>query len=648
MRCDASLARASNVRDDMTRAFVVVLAFAFAFACAFPSLARARTVCFIASTLPWTFGAYQSQMLELSRAYASSDARAYWMPRASSARLKPGKYDNWREVLKAKTNVVAPRAEDERALAHLTYVGVPDDEFPGNDGMNHQNALTMRQLNSAAKAYGIDAYALLMDVGHLYLDGYDFDVPVVLWMPYHHEDLDSQGGVLRMFSAIAALAPSTGRAIEQAGALTRTVPHVISRAALNELADSFEARVLSGGGTLREGKERENAVRAAVFDSKAYDRSFGRDIDVVTADTFVVLMQGGNYEDADRKGWVSSIYAFAKFQRDHPDIKTHLWLHAIDSAMIESDLNVGSQPPVAVVRTGVALRLVLERSGIPSNMYTLDENKHDPAFTTALKRHADVCLHTSKAEGFGMVVLECQALGTPVVTTKYTAMRDYTKLGYAIEPAAYQSIQGAFFALVDVDEAAEALAKIATGTGALESLESTFAWIDSEFSLETVFSKFDSLLVEASKVHAKRHKWSDKDTFANRPLFTVVNDAYPRLASWNTPWTMYHHPSVKVNYEMIQKQMIALTTGSNYYGLAVAPTHGANGVLLPFDAKDSVHNINPKYVVLVPTWALRQVQERNSYIWSAAYSIMNSLRSQKYLLALPEGSARVERQRDEL
>ena len=42
---------------------------------------------------------------------------------------------------------------------------------------------------------------------------------------------------------------------------------------------------------------------------------------------------------------------------------------------------------------------------------------------------ADVLLQPSKVEGFGMPVLEAQLLGTPVVTTAWGAMADYTRCG---------------------------------------------------------------------------------------------------------------------------------------------------------------------------------------------------------------------------
>ena len=42
---------------------------------------------------------------------------------------------------------------------------------------------------------------------------------------------------------------------------------------------------------------------------------------------------------------------------------------------------------------------------------------------------ADVLLHPSRSEGFGMLVLEAQHIGVPVITTRRGAMKDYTMHG---------------------------------------------------------------------------------------------------------------------------------------------------------------------------------------------------------------------------
>ena len=594
---------------------------------------RGARVCFVAASLPWTFGAYQAQAFGLSKAFADHGYETFWMPRVPDVRLPPGEYADYKAASRYLTNARKPSKAERDGFAHLTFLGVPTSvKVPSKPGVNPLG-LTMRQLDAAAENHKLDAFILLMDVTQLYLDGYKFRVPTLLWMPFHHEELDAHGGVLSTYSAIASLSETTRKAVEGAQALTKAIPHFIIRAELDARADAFEEEIKDDV----DGQSRVNAIREALFDSKKYDRMFKRDIDVVDEDTFVVLMQGGNYEGLDRKGWSDSIRAFAQFQRENPRIKTHLWIHAMDSAMTQADLNDGSKPPVSVTRSGVPLRAYLENSGIPSNMYTLDENKHDASFTTALKRHADVCLHTSKAEGFGMVVLECQALGTPVVTTEYTAMRDYTKFGISVPPSGLQPMGGAFLASPDVRGTAAALGAIASGEAKLASREDVFKWIDSEFSIESVYRRFHELLEDAKVAHKSRNKWKSTDTFESRPLFTVVTDEHPRLATWDTPWTLYHNPKIKVDYGAIQKFM--LRNPNVYHGLAMAQTVDHRGVPIPMDPSDKVHNINPKYVVVLRTWMMRQIQEQHSYVWSIVHAVMGTFADQSTFLPLPGGVA---------
>ena len=66
---------------------------------------------------------------------------------------------------------------------------------------------------------------------------------------------------------------------------------------------------------------------------------------------------------------------------------------------------------------------------------------------TELYQGADVLIAATKSEGFGLPSLEAQLLGTPVVTTKFLAMKDYTFYGISVTPLqrVYQSLQSAFW-----------------------------------------------------------------------------------------------------------------------------------------------------------------------------------------------------------
>ena len=86
---------------------------------------------------------------------------------------------------------------------------------------------------------------------------------------------------------------------------------------------------------------------------------------------------------------------------------------------------------------------MLRDMNLPPNSYKLvTKIFDDPRDSMAMKVVADVCLHPSRVEGFGLNVIECQGLGTPVITTNFTAMGDFTKLGLSVPPIHYELIEG--------------------------------------------------------------------------------------------------------------------------------------------------------------------------------------------------------------
>ena len=68
-------------------------------------------------------------------------------------------------------------------------------------------------------------------------------------------------------------------------------------------------------------------------------------------------------------------------------------------------------------------------AGVPAGRYTVDTVERDYAESLEVVALADVLLHPSRSEGFGMLVLEAQHVGVPVITTRRGAMKDYTMHG---------------------------------------------------------------------------------------------------------------------------------------------------------------------------------------------------------------------------
>jgi len=301
------------------------------------------------------------------------------------------------------------------------------------------------------------------------------------------------------------------------------------------------------------------------------DRDEGPGID---DNTFVVLMQGGNYDkNDDRKGWDTSVQAFVRlYNKVHGGeygkitmddgsscvgaAKVHLLIHSMESYIIESDMNRDGEAPPMVLPDGHLLHRLLHTTGLPRHTYTIDIAKHTPEIVAAYKARASICLHTSKVEGFGMNVIECQAVGTPVITTNYTAMGDYTRLGRSVVPRQMiKSPQGLHeLALPDVEGITDALMELydehvairakdaATVLRRADETEATGKWIDSAFAPQLVGSQFKSLIRRAEAEYERRTKARRKiirDGGTPASGSYVVSKGYHQpIADWDAPWTL--------------------------------------------------------------------------------------------------------------
>jgi len=319
-----------------------------------------------------------------------------------------------------------------------------------------------------------------------------------------------------------------------------------------------------------------------------------------------VLLQGGNYEPDDRKGWDEGIQAFAAFLAKYP--RAHLYLHAVSSRSIIKQ-EVGKEPAPQSVDSGVPLLTILHVLGVPHDSYTLDMRIHPRPRVLELKQLADVCLHPSKVEGFGMNVLECQALGTPVITTEYLAMGDYTKFGIAVPPRQLEFMFNGMMAQPDVKGVTAALHTVAGG-GAIGSAEEAGRWIADTFSSELIGRKFDELL---QRVGGKGKGDTGRDGSVGSAvdlgtcqaegcreleskLYTVVTGMYTQPQRIATPWVILADADVKLSSQELAKFVEHFQPDVDGALVALVPTAWADGVAVPLLHEGTAH---PDLVVMM-------------------------------------------------
>ena len=199
-----------------------------------------------------------------------------------------------------------------------------------------------------------------------------------------------------------------------------------------------------------------------------------------------------------------------------------------------------------------------------------------------------------------MNVLECQAVGTPVVTTKFMAMEDYTKLGISVphRQMLFDASLGNLMAMPDVPGLVDALSELhadfraalglddSTGEAAraaaaaltanmAELAEATGQWIEEKFSaarvgrafrdlIEELLEEFDEQAADHARNYDEEEDYDEDDedaedeagalrasqgggalavtaappSFAAAPLFTFIAEDAPRIVDWDMPWVI--------------------------------------------------------------------------------------------------------------
>lgn len=134
---------------------------------------------------------------------------------------------------------------------------------------------------------------------------------------------------------------------------------------------------------------------------------------------FIVTMVAANIPGAPpRKAWAENLWAFAEFRRKHKDV--YLYLHTNEWGGVNFDYLLE------------ALRIPRRSVGMV-DQHALLCGVSDVGMAD-IYRASDVLLGASMAEGFGLPLAEAQACGTPVITTRHSAMIENTINGIDTEP----------------------------------------------------------------------------------------------------------------------------------------------------------------------------------------------------------------------
>ena len=346
--------------------------------------------------------------------------------------------------------------------------------------------IPVSKINEFINYVQADHLISLCDVLIMIKDCPEFNCSSTAWWPCHYNPPDkSSCKILPLFTTIVTLCPSVetilSKMYENKNKNITTCPHIIKT--LNYR--SFD-RYNTKSGTGKNKNKNKNTINHNEIREK-YE---------IPIDSYMCLINAANTERSNRKSFDTTFIAF----KEYLDINPNAFLYINSPCLAKKEINIEFLYPNGHV-LGTPLPLKHPQYGnitVPTDdQEYLENTKYNKNITITVPRHSpamdlldliqqldipidrfklnnvalsdnelndiyntsDVLLTAHRSEGFGLPILEAQALGIPVITTKFLAMEDYTYYGISVPPLQLivNSLQMGMWAMPDSSGIAKAL-----------------------------------------------------------------------------------------------------------------------------------------------------------------------------------------------
>ena len=165
-------------------------------------------------------------------------------------------------------------------------------------------------------------------------------------------------------------------------------------------------------------------------------------------DTFLACFVGVNDSTPNRKGIPEMLMAWKLFVQEHPN--SVLYLHTL----IHGNLPMNSIG-------GVKIDTLVAELSIPGHsLRIVDQHRYKAGIISQsevadIMGASDVQVLLSRGEGFGVPLVEAQAVGTPVLTTRFAAQQELVQAGWLVDYESEWGWQDAVVAKAGVMDAVE-------------------------------------------------------------------------------------------------------------------------------------------------------------------------------------------------
>lgn len=390
---------------------------------------------------------------------------------------------------------------------------------------------TVSSFNAVMSYFNIDCLITCMDLVSYINDEY-FKIKSLSWFPNHFQPIRKFDlSRLQLFSHIISLCPTDTKLLKKSLSNKKVsyIPHIIDFQVSSEEIDKYKLRL-------------------------KYN---------IPLDSFVVLINAGNYEIQNRKSFDTSIFAFEKFVNKRKN--AFLYIHSFNAKSV-NDKNKF----ISSTSSMFNIKDLIDQTGIPINRIKLNEELLSDNEIIELMQISDVLLQSSKSEGFGVPILESQLVGLPVITTKFGAMDDYTYYGISVEPLQkmYEPSASGIWVLPSIEGIYNALLSIANYE-IEDKKEYAKKTIMKLMSAETVCNSFIKIIEEPFDIN--EHNVISLSSPNFMPISHIIYDNksnsfyidQEKCSSidsnkLNKDWILFTDNKVTVNFDLIQNILMSI------------------------------------------------------------------------------------------